>query len=162
MANEFQGVEGVIERLNGIVNPDTIESALNDAVLIVERAAKMKAPKEIAPTIKSKVEGMEGIVYTPYEIAPYIEYGTGIYSEHPMGGRKEVPWVYVEGSTHKPHKKTIYTLDSAKKMVAIMREAGLDAHYTYGREPQPYMRPALDENREEITRLLKRGLFEDD
>ena len=105
------------------------------------------------------IYGLSGIVYTPLEYAPYVEYGTGKFSIHPKGGRKELPWVYVEGSTKKSKSKKIYTEESAKKMVAMMREDGLDAHYTYGQKPQPYLRPALDDNRERILEILGEGLL---
>lgn len=162
MAIEIKGLDGVLERLDGIANPQTVEAALNRATLLVERAAKMKAPKgTIANSITSTVEGTEGIVYTPVEYAPYVEFGTGKFSIHPKGGRKELPWVYVEGSTRKSNKKTIYTEESARRMVAAMREDGLDAHYTYGQKPQPFMRPAIDENRDRVIEILREGLLND-
>ena len=34
-------------------------------------------------------------------------------------------------------------------------------HYTHGQHPQPYMRPALNENREKIITLIKEGLLND-
>lgn len=162
MSVEINGLEGLTERLEGIINPSTIGSSIDRAVLLIERAAKQKAPKgEIARSISSRVEGLSGIVFTPLEYAPYVEYGTGKESIHPMGGRKELPWVYVEGSTKKSKSKKIYTEESARRMVAIMREDGLDAHYTYGQKPQPFMRPALDENRERVLEILGEGLLND-
>ena len=153
-------MEDLEKRLDGLINFDTIGKALTDATLIVERSAKQKAPKgTISQSITSMVNGLIGTVYTPVEYAPYVEYGTGKFSTHPQGGRKELPWVYVEGSTKKSQKKTIYTDASARKMVAIMREQGLDAHMTYGQEPHPFMRPAIDENREKIIEKLKEGLL---
>lgn len=153
-------MEDLEKRLDGLINFDTIGKALTDATLIVERSAKQKAPKgTISQSITSMVNNLTGTVYTPVEYAPYVEYGTGKFSIHPQGGRKELPWVYVEGSTKKSHKKTIYTDASARKMVAIMREQGLDAHMTYGQEPHPFLRPAIDENREKIIEKLKEGLL---
>ena len=67
--------------------------------------------------------------------------------------------MYVEGSTVKSQSKTIYTEESARKMVAIMREQGLDAHMTYGQHPQPFMRPALDENRDKIVEKMGESML---
>ncbi|WP_299043873.1 hypothetical protein [uncultured Campylobacter sp.] len=35
---------------------------------------------------------MVGVVYTPLEYAPYVEYGTGLFAVE--GGRADVPWSY--------------------------------------------------------------------
>ena len=159
MAVEIRGLEGILERLEGIADYDKMSKTIETACFIIERSAKQKAPKSIAPTIKTDVKGLTGTVYTPVEYAPYVEFGTGIHSIHPDGGRQEVPWVYVEGSTVKSKSKTIYTDESARKMVAAMREQGLDAHMTYGQHPQPFLRPALDENRDKIVEKMGESML---
>lgn len=162
MAIEFEGLEDILERLEKMGDVETVEKAVNKATLLVERAAKQKAPKgELRNSIESDVKGLTGTVFTPLEYAPYVEYGTGLFAEGEGGGRKEVPWVYIEGSTASPHKKTIHTEESADKAVAFLKSKGLDARKTSGQKPQPYMRPALDENREEIINIFKEGLNDD-
>ena len=99
----------------------------------MERSAKELAPKDtgaLRRSITSKVEGTEGIVYTPLEYAPYIEYGTGLFAEN--GGRADVPWNYKDDKG--------------------------EWHSTSGIKPQPFMRPALNQNRENIIRLIKEGM----
>lgn len=158
MSIEVKGLKELLESLDSIADINTVENAINDSCLIVERAARQKAPKSIAPTIESKADGLEGIVFTPLEYAPYVEYGTGIHAEGGKG-RQDVPWVYVEGEGSGAKKSTqSYTLDEAKKAVAYLKKKGLDAHYTYGQHPQPYMRPALNENRDLILKIIKEGL----
>ena len=134
MSIEFRGLDEVLEELENLVSPEQLEKGLEDACLIVERAAKQKAPKgrtgELARSITHKVEGYEGIVYTPLEYAPYAEFGTGIFAEN--GGRTDVPWHYQD-------------------------EKG-EWHTTSGMPPHPYMRPALDENREAIINAIKGGV----
>lgn len=108
------------------------------ALAKVERSAKQKAPKDtgaLRRSITSKVEregdDFVGYVFTPLEYAPYVEYGTGLFAE--SGGRKDVPWNYQDDKG--------------------------EWHSTSGQKPQPFMRPALQENREEILRILKRDMF---
>lgn len=159
MAIELNGLEMLLTELEELDDTAALEAAINKGTLILERAAKQKAPKgELRNSIASKVEGLTGIVYTPLEYAPYVEYGTGLFSEHPMGGRKEIPWVYVEGSTSKPHKKTVHTEESALQAKHFLESKGLEAHITSGQKPQPYMRPALDENRDKITKAIGEAL----
>jgi HK97 gp10 family phage protein len=136
----IEGLEEVLESLDGLIDDRKIHSALGKACALVERSAKQKAPKgtgELRRSITSKVEdtldGAVGIVFTPLEYAPYIEFGTGLFAEN--GGRQDVPWCYQDDEG--------------------------EWHSTSGMHPQPYMRPALNENREQIKRILKEAILND-
>lgn len=136
----LEGLDSVLESLEEMVDAEQFTEALGRACALVERSAKQKAPKgngELRRSITSKVErdGNElvGVVYTPLEYAPYVEFGTGLFAE--SGGRMDVPWCYQDDEG--------------------------EWHSTSGMKPQPYMRPALEENREQILRLLKEGISND-
>lgn len=134
MSIEFRGLEELIDRLEKIEDTQNVKQALGSACALVERSAKQGAPKgsgELRRSITSKIEGLEGIVYTPLEYAPYVEYGTGLFAEN--GGRQDVPWSYKDDKGN--------------------------WHSTSGMPPHPYMRPALNENRERIIELIKEGLI---
>ena len=161
MAIEFEGLDDILKRFEAIGDIKGAEAALKEATALVEGEAKKKAPKgELRNSIESKVDGLTGTVFSPLEYAPYVEYGTGLFAEGEGGGRKEVPWVYVEGSTG-THKKTIHTEESANQAVAFLRSKGLKAFKTSGQEAQPYMRPALDENKDKILEIFRKGLKDD-
>ena len=124
----------LLKRIDGMCSETNISAAIGKACALVEGEAKKKAPKDtgaLRRSISSTVKGTEGIVFTPLEYAPYVEYGTGLFAE--KGGRKNVPWYYKdeEGKWHR----------------------------SSGQHPHPYMRPALNENREEILRLIKEGII---
>lgn len=136
MSIEFEGLSEVLKALDGPIDPDKLDRALMRACLVVERAAKEKAPKDtgdLGRSITSKVENHEGIVFTPLEYAPYVEYGTGLFAEE--GGRTNVPWCYQDDEGN--------------------------WHSTSGQHPQPFMRPALDENRERVKETIREGLLRD-
>lgn len=87
---------------------------------------------------------LEAVVGNQWERSLWTEFGTGEYSISPKGGRKGY-WIYVKeadggnagaGSTYAYKGGKAYTLDEAKKLVAMMREEGLDAHYTKGQQPK--------------------------
>ena len=59
-----------------------------------------------------------------------VEFGTGLFAE--SGGRTDVPWAYKDEETG-------------------------ELIFTSGQKPQPYMRPAIDNNREKIVRMIKEG-----
>ena len=132
----LEGVEEVLGALDELKDVGELEAALGKACALVERSAKQKAPKDtgaLRQSITSKVSDLEGVVFTPLYYAPYVEYGTGLFAE--QGGRTDVPWWYKDDKG--------------------------EWHRTSGQKPQPYMRPALDENREEILRILKEVLSND-
>ena len=136
MSIKFEGLEELLDSIDSIADSSNIEAGLNKACALVERSAKQKAPKgngELRRSITSKTEGYKGIVYTPLLYAPYVEYGTGLFAEN--GGRTDVPWRYQD--------------DEGKW------------HTTSGMSPHPYMRPALNENREQIIKLIKEALNSD-
>ena len=135
----IEGIDEVIEKLDGLLDMGQLKQAMGRACALVERSAKQKAPKgtgELRRSITSKVEeddGIKGVVFTPLEYAPYVEYGTGLFAEN--GGRTDVPWNYQDDEG--------------------------EWHTTSGQHPQPYMRPALNENREDIIKILKEGINND-
>lgn len=133
---KIEGLDGVLEAIEGIGSGTNWEQALMRACALVERSAKQKAPKgngdlqrSITSRIENDGENLVGIVYTPLEYAPYVEYGTGLFAE--KGGRMDVPWCYKDDKG--------------------------EWHTTSGQHPQPFLGPALNENREEILRILREG-----
>ena len=127
---KVENLDGVIDALDGLVSDENMAEALAKACALVERTAKEKAPKgtgELRRSIASRVEKDYGVVFTPLFYAPYVEYGTGLFAEE--GGRKDVPWHYQDDEG--------------------------EWHSTNGMKPQPFLRPALYENREQIKRLFK-------
>lgn len=136
MAVKVEGIKELAVELDGMADEATMQQALGRAGLVVEEAARKKARKDtgaLRRSITSKVDGLTCTVFTPLEYAPYIEYGTGLYAEN--GGRKDVPWHYQDDEGN--------------------------WHTTSGQHPHPFMRPALDENREKVTRILEEGLLND-
>ena len=132
---KFEGLEEVLNSIDSLADLEGLQSALGKACAVVEASAKQKAPKDtgaLARSITSKIEDTEGIIFTPLEYAPYVEYGTGLFAEE--GGRS-TPWIYKDDKG--------------------------EWHKTSGQKPQPFMRPALEENREKIINILKEGIGND-
>lgn len=140
MAIKIEGIDEVLERLEKLLNTEDIEKAMGKACAVVEAAAKQNAPKDIGAlrnSITSRVENrnghIEGVIFTPLKYAPYIEYGTGLFAE--SGGRKDVPWNYQD-------------------------DRG-EWHSTSGIKPHPFMRPAVEDNRNKIIEVLGEGIKND-
>jgi HK97 gp10 family phage protein len=138
---EVTGLEDIFDSLDEITDVNKLIHNMGKACALVERAAKQKAPKDtgnLRRSITSEVEhtgdNVIGTVFTPLQYAPYVEYGTGLFAEG-GGGRTDVPWSYQDDKG--------------------------DWHTTSGMEPQPFMRPALDENVDKIKAIIAEGLTND-
>lgn len=128
-----EGMDNVLEMLESVTSTANVQAALQKCCALVERSAKQLAPKDtgaLRRSISSRVEENKGIVFTPLEYAPYVEFGTGLFAE--AGGRADTPWSYQDDKG--------------------------EWHSTSGQHPQPFMRPALNNNRAEIKQILKGGL----
>ena len=109
------------KKLGEIFSTENFVDGVKKGCLAVEATAREKAPK------------VSGIVFTPLEYAPYIEYGTGLFAED--GDGRKTAWSYQD--------------DEGKW------------HTTSGMRPQPFMRPALTENKQNIMNSIMEALTND-
>lgn len=134
---KIEGLEQLNLKIDEMFDVNELEGLVQKAALVVERDAKKKAPKRtgaLRRSIETKVENdgntVTATVFSPLEYAPYVEYGTGLFAE--TQGR-QTPWAFQDEKTG-------------------------EWIWTKGQKPQPFLRPALNENRDKITRLIQRGL----
>ena len=113
---------------------------------------------DLCDSITHKVIDSEKAAYigTNSEYATYVEMGTGVYGPAHTSGY----WVYVVGGTSNKskHPGKRYTLEEAKRIVAILRKKGLDAHMTDGRKAIPFIKPAVANHAEQYQKIIKREL----
>ena len=135
---KFEGLDTIVAKIEDFDDVRAMTRAMQDACNIVESAAKDKAPRKtgaLRRSIKSKVEltgnSIEGIVYSPLEYAPYQEYGTGLFAEN--GNGRKTGWAYED-------EKTGETI------------------FTRGNRPHPFLRPAVNENKDKIINIIKGAL----
>lgn len=134
----FEGIDRIFKNLENKISSNERE-VLGKACAMIERDAKILAPKDtgalrrsIASRIEEEDGELTGIVFTPLEYAPYVEFGTGLFAEG--GNGRKTPWAYEDEKTG-------------------------EVIWTSGQHPQPYMRPALDNNREQIIRMAEEDLL---
>ncbi len=126
--NKLIGANALYSRLSKIAKID-LTSALTEACMVVEKDAKKKCPVDdgtLRGSITSEVEDNQGIVGTNVEYAPYVEFGTGLFAA--KGDGRQTPWTY--------------------------RDAKGEWHTTVGQHPQPFLQPALDNNKREIRKII--------
>lgn len=142
-----------------------IEKGLEECGLVAEGYAKklVNSPGKtgtgnLRNKITHKVVPDEASCYigTNVDYAPYVELGTGIYNP---GGRRGW-WVYVNGSERKRNSKNLktYTYEEAKKVVAILKSKGLDAHMTEGNPAKPFLKPAVADHAKQYRQIIENEL----
>lgn len=139
-----------------------VKGAMNEAALqwLEESATVIHADAQRNTHTKSgqlkgswayKVDAgaMEATVGNPSEYAIWQEMGTGEYALN--GDGRKGYWVYVEGngSSRSRHSKQ-YTLEEAKRVVALLRSKGLAAVYTKGTKPVRMLHKAFESNKKKI------------
>lgn len=95
---------------------------------------------------------------SPLENAIWEEFGTGEYAT--KGNGRKGYWVFVKnGTTHSQSPKT-YTLEEAKRIMAIMRSQGLEAFYTRGKQPRHNLQKAWETKIPACKKRLKQLMNE--
>lgn len=135
-------IENLDKLLTKLENLKTVsvEQAVNEACILVENDAKKRCPVdtgELRMSITHEIEETSenrttGAVGTNLEYAPYVEFGTGIFSS--LGNGRQDRWSY--------------------------KDAKGEWHSTIGQQPQPYLHPALDDNRKEVKKLIQKKIEE--
>lgn len=121
-------------------------------------------------SITHRVVATEKAVYvgTNIEYAVYHELGSGTFAE---GGRgRKGWWVYVPGykgglkskikNAYRRFTGKVYTEEQARRIVAIMRSKGIDAHMTQGIKPIHFLKHAAEDHGEEYRAIVKSKLKE--
>lgn len=124
---------------------DCIEPALEECAGEVISQTKRNSRFDTGQTKNSFMHRVSGSVMAGEwradmgsndENAIWEELGTGEHALPEGGGGRSGYWVFVkgEGRSSKRTGKT-YTLEEAKRVMAILRSKGLDAYYTNGKKP---------------------------
>jgi N-acetylmuramoyl-L-alanine amidase len=97
-----------------------------------------------------------------YPNAIWEEFGTGKYASNkdgsPSGKGRKGYWVFVDdggASGQKSEYKKNYTLEEAKKIVAIMRSKGLNAYYTNGKRARRPFTLAFESIKRDVDKIAK-------
>lgn len=158
--------EDFSDQVKGAIESEII-GWLNDAGAVLIKATTRNTPNgtwysEIVKKWEYKVdeEKLEAVVGNPFEQSLWVEFGTGEFSVSPKGGRKGY-WVYVKDGANNLTRNYAYnggkqyTLEEAKKIVAMMRSEGLDAHLTRGQQPHRPLQTAFNTKKPALLKNLQ-------
>lgn len=117
-----------------------IKDVVNETALNVQSGAKRRCPVDKGRLRSSiAIEPANGPGYavrvgTKVSYAPYVEFGTGIFSEHPTIQGRQTPWVYPK--------------------------RGGEFVFTRGQKAQPFLNPAAEEERPKYIAAMRGVLSE--
>lgn len=144
------------------------ERALEEIGQAVEGYAVMKTPVrkasgggQLKQSMTHTVKDDAVYVGSNLEYAVYVEYGTGSFASNKKG--RQGWWVYVtdkNGGAKRvtSSEKKIYSEEEAKRIAAILRSKGFDAHATQGIKPNHMLRDAVADHMEQYQRMMERAL----
>jgi HK97 gp10 family phage protein len=151
----IEGMDTLVEKMKalGMVTADLKDDAVS-AMSMVRNAARRKAPTDETVlqkniVVKDMTSGKDlqvgcGIfAESAVNYAVYQEYGTGIYAENGQG--RKTPWRFV--------------VQSAKWANIWGINVGDLSPPFYGNHPHPFMRPAWDEEKENVQKYLKDAII---
>jgi HK97 gp10 family phage protein len=110
------------------------EEAMEAALLVIEAQAKALTPVatgQLQDTLDHRIEKNKdaeiiGRVGSPLDYAPYVEFGTGEFAEN--GAGRKGGWVYKDPSG--------------------------EWFFTWGQEPQPFLRPAFRRCKKQVEQIV--------
>lgn len=147
------------------VADEAIQRALERVGLFVEGEAKIELAKDppridtgaLRNSITHTVKNRTVIVGSNLSYSVYVHEGTGKYNSSGSTGDKY--WVFViGGNNHSRSSGKRYTYNEARKIVAIMRSKGLNAHMTNGMKPNRFLRNAIMNNLDRIKKDVEKTL----
>lgn len=152
-----EGLEELCNRLDRLAGADPAIPTRR-AVLIVQAAAKNNVPVnhgELRGSIYTDVqpteEGVEGIIYTNKKYAPYVEFGTGPRGAADHKGISPRATVAYRTTGWMIPANRISSDDADRYRFGVARKNGeVIGYYTRGQPAQPYMYPAIANNKEAI------------
>lgn len=103
---QILNLDSLLKKLDNFADID-LSPTMEKACLLVENDAKRNCPVDtgqLRASIKHEVlgtkEDITGVIGSNTEYAPYVEYGTGIYTRAPYEGQgRQTPWVYTDAKT---------------------------------------------------------------
>lgn len=147
---------------NSIKVTEAIEAAaikfLHEAAGELETQVKRNTRVDTSKTKQSwqyKIDKGNLVAYvgSPLENAIWEEFGTGEYAANGKGAKPY--WVYVKGGGKKSSSPKTYTLEQAKRVVAMLRSKGLDAYYSKGKRGTRALEKAKNSVKPKINKAAK-------
>jgi HK97 gp10 family phage protein len=132
-----------------------VKDTVNESAINVQTGAKSRCQVNTG-RLRSSIaiepasgRGFTLRVGTKVFYAPYVEWGTGIFSEHPTEGGRQTPWAFPIPKSG----KTEYNF----KRIEI---EGQPYYVTRGSKPHPFLFPAFEEERPRYLSAIRGVLKE--
>lgn len=168
MDMKIEGFDALMEKLDSLGGDvqGTCVKAMKKATELVERTATERCPSKlgqlknsIASSVKSEDGVVEGVVGTNLEYAPYVEFGTGyVGDQHPHPQDSELG--ITRSHPMREYKDKNGNVKQVKGWVYKDKIKG-KFYFTRGQPARPFLYPALQNNRENITKIFQEELHKE-
>lgn len=153
-----------------IDNSIKVKEALNDACIawLYEASGEIKSEAvrnsrsdtgQLRNSWKNPVDERAGVarIGSPLQNAIWEEFGTGEFALN--GDGRSGYWVYVKGESNGTKRSgKSYTLEEAKRIMAMLRKRGLEAYYTKGKSPNRALHRAFVAKKAKCIKALENAL----
>lgn len=168
MDMKIEGLEALMAKLDSLGGDvqGVCVNAMKKATKLVESTATELCPNDIGQlrasitsSVKSEDGLVEGIVGTNLEYAPYVEFGTGyVGDEHPHPQDAELG--ITRSHPVREYKDKNGNVRQVKGWVYKDKIKG-KFYFTRGQPARPFLYPALQNNREDITKIFQEELHKE-
>lgn len=169
----IEGLASLEAKLDKLADVSTIETGMKRAMSVVQGAAKAEAPvrktagggglrDSIYTDIETSESHIKGICYTNLEYAQYVEFGTGPAGQaNHQGISPEVAVQYRQQGWMIPAKE-MSEADAMAYGFKIMtgKDGQVIGYGTRGQRAQPFMYPALKNNKKAVIKEIEKGINE--
>lgn len=163
--SEIENLDNLLNKLNRIekeIVPTALAQGVWKATERVRAEAVLLCPVnygELRQSIKSSVNKRDGVitgtVFTNKEYAKYVEFGTGKRGkEHHSGISPEVNVSYTNTGWYIPAEE-LSAADIEKYHMKVINIKGKDFVYTEGQPAQPFLYPAIKNNKKIASNIIK-------
>ena len=164
---EIKGIDSLLLKLNEVKKVHLVDS-VRKATVLVHGQAVSSAPANdgglrgsIRMDYKEFTDKVQGRVYTNLEYAPYVEFGTGIKGDGTYPYKiKGVNLTYASSPWFIPSSEISKKTAEKYHFKKIHGKDGNLYYMTYGQAAQPFMYPAIKNNRKQIETILMNGIRE--
>lgn len=130
-----------------------IKDVVNTSAINIQGGAKRRARVDtgrlrssIAVEPATNQNGYALRVGTKVFYAPYVEFGTGVFSEHPTEQGRATPWAFPVPTTGR---------NAAKYKFKRITVDGKEMFVTKGAKPHPFLNPAAEEERPRFMAAMR-------
>ena len=157
----YKKMDNIINNLKKHAEQGVGEASEDTRKYALDKKRGNKADNLILKEINSHTKEIISRIYTNFQYAPFLEYGTGTKAERPHIGKTET----FINSGYKYWLLPVEKADREFSPQRIINIKGKQFYLMFATQPYPFMRPTAfymrEKNVETIRNVLRKGILDD-